>query len=92
MLTMKYYIATFDHEFKNLVYLSYDEDGHMFSGILQAISFDSFESALNYMLDPIVSQYIDCGCCIVHIADCTVEKAIEDNDMWKKLHDPCYVL
>lgn len=92
MIIMKYYIATYDHELKQLVYLTYDEEGFCFSGLLNALSFNSFESALNYMFNSIVSQYLDCGCCIVHIADCTVEKAIEDNDIWKKLHDPCYVL
>lgn len=91
-MKFKYYIATFDHGTNQLVYLSHDEEGHCFSGIMNSISFDTYDSVLNYMLDPVVSQFLDCGCCIVHVADCAIEKAMDDIELWKKLHDPCYVL
>ena len=92
MLTMKYYIATLDHGSNCLFYLSKDDIGHFHSDISEAISFNSFEDALEYMLHSTCTQFIDCGCSIAHIADCTIEKAKIDKELMRKLHDPCYVL
>lgn len=91
---MKFYylIATLNKGDNRLYYLVEDRTLTEFSSVLDGIKFDSYEVALKYALNEVVTQFLDIGFCLVKIADVTLEKAKRDIKLFSRLHDPYYVL
>lgn len=85
-----YLIAVIDDNI--LYYLAKDRTLFEFSSVYDAIKFDSLEDVLMYASTSTAKQFLESGFCIVTAFESAIENAKNDRDMFKKLHDPNYML
>lgn len=92
MPKLYYLIAVINRDDNNLYYLAKDRTLFEFSSVYDAIKFESFEDALMYINTSTAKQFLESGFCVVTAFESAIENAKKDPDMFRKLHDPSYML